>query len=331
MNHRNLIERAINREKVDSIPVSFWRHFPVDDQNAESLAKSTLAYQNLFDFDLVKVSPSSSYCLVDWGAKDVWNGHPEGTRDYLEPVINKPEDWERLKILDPKKGQLGEQLKCLKLIKSKLNANTPFIQSIFSPLAQAKNLAGKTDLQFYLRKYPGQFKAGLDVITKTTARFLEECLKIGIDGLFYAVQYASYDLLSEEEFISFGKSFDSQLFEIMGEFWLNMLHIHGNNIMFDNVADYPVQIVNWHDRETIPDLRKGKALINGAVCGGLGRLDTMVLGNSQKVKKEIADAIKQTEGTGLIIGTGCVLPQTAPLGNVFTALECARSISASHV
>jgi uroporphyrinogen decarboxylase len=330
MNHHERIENAIHREKADSIPVSFWRHFPIDDQNAESLAKSTLAYQDLFDFDLVKVSPSSSFCLVDWGARDVWKGQPEGTRDYLDPVIKKPEDWEKLKILDPRQGQLGEQLKCLKLLKSKLDPNTPFIQSIFSPLAQAKNLAGKTDLQYYLRKFPDQFRAGLDVISKTTARFLEECFKIGIDGIFYAVQYASYDLLSEEEFLSFGKKSDSELFELMGKFWLNMLHIHGNNIMFEKVADYPVQIVNWHDRETAPGLKMGKSLTKNAVCGGLSRIETMVLGDSQKVKQEVADAIEQTNGTGLIIGTGCVLTQTAPLGNVFTALECARSASANY-
>ena len=201
MNHRERIERAIHREKVDHLPVSFWRHFPVDDQSAERLAGATIAYQEQFDFDLVKVSPSSSFCLQDWGAKDIWKGHSEGTRDYLAPVITKPEDWLNLKVLDPQKGRLGEQLECLKLIKSKLNPNTPFIQSIFSPLAQAKNLAGKTDLQFYLRRYPEQFHAGLEVITESTSRFIEECLKIGIDGLFYAVQYASFDLLSKEEFI----------------------------------------------------------------------------------------------------------------------------------
>jgi uroporphyrinogen decarboxylase len=331
MNHRERIERAIHREKVDCIPVSFWRHFPVDDQNAERLARSTLAYQELFDFDLVKVSPSSSFCLQDWGAKDEWRGHPEGTRDYLEPVITKPDDWLNLKVLDPQKGHLCEQLKCLRLIKSKLTPNTPFIQSIFSPLAQAKNLVGKTDLQFYLRHYPEQFKAGLEIITETTSRFIEECLNIGVGGLFFAVQYASYDLLSVDEFVSFGKQYDSKLFELMEAFWFNVLHIHGKNIMFDEVSDYPVQILNWHDRETEPDLKIGLDKSTGAVCGGVGRIETMVLGDTQRITSEIDDAVQQTSGKGLIIGTGCVLPQTAPIGNIFAAVDYAHSISVNNV
>jgi len=331
MNHRERIEKAIQRENVDRLPVSFWRHFPVDDQNAEMLAKATIAYQEQYDFDLVKVSPSSSFCLSDWGARDIWKGHPEGTRDYLTPVINKPEDWLKLKALDPKKGRLGEQLECLRLIKSKLDPNTPFIQSIFSPLAQAKNLAGKSDLQFYLRSYPEQFQAGLEVITESTSRFIEECRKIGIDGLFYAVQYASFDLLSKEEFFKYGKKYDLRLFVQMADFWLNMLHIHGKNIMFNEINDYPAQIFNWHDRETDPDLKNGMKKTKGAVCGGVGRIETMVLGDPLKILSEIDDAILQTSGKGLILGTGCVLPQTAPWGNIFTAVEYAKSISLSNV
>ena len=331
MNHRERIERAINREKVDRLPVSFWRHFPVDDQSSDRLARATIAFQEQFSFDLVKVSPSSSFCLQDWGAKDVWKGNPEGTRDYLAPVIMKPEDWLKLEILDPKIGRLGEQLECLKLIKTKLDPNTPFIQSIFSPLAQAKNLAGKTDLQFYLRRYPEQLHAALEVITESTSRFIEECFKIGIDGLFFAVQFASFDILSKEEFSLFGKKYDAKLFAQMSEFWLNMLHIHGKNIMFDEVSDYPAQIFNWHDRETTPDLRNGLIKSKGAVCGGVGRVETMVLGNSQKICTEIDDAVHQTNRKGLIIGTGCVLPQTAPMGNIFAAVEYAHSIGGSNV
>ena len=143
MNHRERIERAIHREKVDRLPVSFWRHFPVDDQNAESLARATIAYQEQFNFDLVKVSPSSSFCLQDWGAKDIWKGHPEGTRDYLTPVITKPEDWLNLNVLDPKKGRLGEQLECLKLIKSKLDPDTPIYSIHFQPIGPGKESCRK--------------------------------------------------------------------------------------------------------------------------------------------------------------------------------------------
>ena len=78
--HRARLEACLAGETLDRPPVALWRHFPVDDQTPQGLAASTLAFQRLFDFDLVKVTPSSSYCLQDWGSRDDWRGNPEGTR-----------------------------------------------------------------------------------------------------------------------------------------------------------------------------------------------------------------------------------------------------------
>ena len=46
---------------LDSPPVALWRHFPVDDQEAATLAAATLDFQRHYDFDLVKVTPASSF------------------------------------------------------------------------------------------------------------------------------------------------------------------------------------------------------------------------------------------------------------------------------
>jgi len=325
MDHKSTMQMVINNEKPSYIPAAFWRHFPVDDLRPESLARSTVAFQQIFDCDFVKVSPPSSFCLRDWGAEDEWFADPEGTRDYIGAVINSPEDWEKLPVLNPLSGQLGMQLDCLKLIKNALPSDTPFIQTIFSPLSQAKNLAGKVDIFHHIRQYPEQFKQGLETITQTTLLFIEECQKIGIDGIFFAVQHATYDLLTESEFLEFGKSFDARFFEYIESLWLNVLHIHGSHIMYDLVSDYPFQVLNWHDRETPPDLNSGLKQIRGAVCGGLSRIDTMVLGEDEDIKGEFEDALAQTGGIGFILGTGCVCPLTTPLGNIFTAMDLAHS------
>ena len=144
--HRKRLETCLSNMHPDRVPVALWRHFPVDDQNPVSLARATLAFQKEFDFDLVKVSPASSFCIKDWGAMDKWNGASEGTRDYIGRVIQEPEDWERLNVLDPQNGTLGAQLECLKILIKELGPDTPIIQTIFNPLSQAKNLVGKDNL-----------------------------------------------------------------------------------------------------------------------------------------------------------------------------------------
>lgn len=326
LSHRERIENTIDNSPVDCLPVSFWRHFPVDDQCADRLAKATKAFQDAFNLDIIKVSPSSSFCLSDWGARDQWKGNPEGTREYLQPVIKSPEDWVKLKPLNPKKGSLGRQLECLKLLKSEYHPKTPIIQTIFNPLSQAKNLVGKENLLWHLRMYPDLLRCGLDAILESIIRFIGELKKINIDGIFYAVQHASFNYLSEPEFHEYIHQYDIKALESGKEFWLKLLHLHGSYIRTKQFADYPVDIINWHDRETGPSLSLGRTIFPSKVlCGGLRRIETMVLGDNHEIKTEIDSAIQQASQQRLILGTGCVLPITTPYGNIRAVVDYARS------
>lgn len=318
-NHRERIEACLSGKSLDRVPVMLWRHFPIDDQDPLRLAAATIQFQKQFDFDAVKVTPASSFCVKDWGAEDVWNGATEGTRDYIKFPIQTAEDWVRLPILDPTVGWLGGQLDCLRAIVAELGKETPIIQTIFNPLSQAKNLASRNKVLMWMRKYPDAFRVGLKTITETTIRFVQELRKIEIDGIFYAVQHAQYGVMSEEEYREFGWKYDLEILEVAKPFWFNMLHLHGEDIMFDLFTDLPVQAINWHDQETEPSLVEGKKKFRGAVCGGLLRYTTMVLGTPEEVIAQARNAIDATKGERFILGTGCVVPITAPYGNLLAA------------
>jgi uroporphyrinogen decarboxylase len=265
MNHLERLQACIGGGPIDRPPVALWRHFPVDDQTPQSLAAAVLAFQRTYDFDLVKLTPASSFCLKDWGVQDEWRGSTEGTREYTQPVIVRPEDWERLPVLDPFKGHLGEQLTCLRLLIEELGPQVPVLQTVFNPLAQAKNLAGKNRLLVHLRSHPDLVHAGLKIIAETTRRFIEEASKTGIAGLFYAAQHAQLGLLSIDEYQSFGTFYDLQLLEASQDLWLNMLHLHGEEIMFDQLSNYPVAVINWHDRDTYPSLKEARERYSGVI------------------------------------------------------------------
>jgi uroporphyrinogen decarboxylase len=171
----------------------------------------------------------------------------------------------------------------------------------------------------HLRRYPEAVRAGLEVIAETTRRFIKAACATGIAGVFYAVQHAQYGVLTAEEYADFGRAYDLSILETVGAcegLWLNVLHLHGQDVMFDLVADYPVQVINWHDRETWPTLAQAQELFNGAVCGGLQRWDVVVCGTPEQVRKQAADAISQTGGTRFVLGTGCVTPIVAPTSNI---------------
>ncbi len=321
LTHRERLRACLAGDPaLDRPPVALWRHFPVDDQSPDSLAAATGNYQKQFDFDLVKVTPASSFCLRDWGVEDTWEGDAEGTRRYTKRVIIKPSDWELLPVLTPDSPHLASQLNCLKLLRADLGPETPLLQTVFNPLSQAKNLAGGETLLVHLRQFPDAVKKGLEVIAKSTSHFLSAAMEIGIDGIFYAIQHAQSHLLSSSEFRQFSAVHDQKFLSDANDLWCNMIHLHGTNILFDDVAALPAVILNWHDRETEWTLSRGQQRFPGVVCGGLKR-ETVALGTPHDIQIEATDAINQTNGKHFILGTGCVVPITAPFGNIMTVRQ----------
>jgi uroporphyrinogen decarboxylase len=318
--HRERIQACLNNEALDWPPVALWRHFPVDDQDPRLLADAAIQYQRTYDFDLVKVTPASSFCVKDWGVADEWLGHTEGTRQYTRRIIQSPRDWESLPVLDPAAPHLAAQLDCLRYIRAGLGPDTPVLQTVFSPLAQAKNLAGNEALLAHLRLYPEAVIKGLGAIAETTRRFVEACLETGIDGVFYAIQHAQASLLSLEEYRTFALPPDQKALEPAQGLWCNLLHLHGHDVYFSLLDSLTFQIVNWHDRETPPSLQAAQDRFPGVVCGGM-RQDTLVYRSRSEVRAEAADAIRQTGGRRFILGTGCVVPIIASHGNLRAARE----------
>lgn len=321
MSKRTRLQTTLAGETPDRVPVALWRHFPVDDQSAADLAAATVEWQQHFDFDLVKVTPASSFCLKDWGANDAWRGNPEGTRDYIHRVITRPDDWATLQPLDPHAGYLGQQLEALRLIRAALPSDTPVIQTIFSPLAQARNLVGADHLPVHARLYPEALRAGLATITETTQRFVAECRALGVDGIFYAMQFASARVFSEAEYRTLAEPTDRAVLQTAEGLWLNLGHLHGEDVYFELISSYGLPILNWHDRETFPTLAVGLNRYPGVVCGGLRQWETLVRGTPAQVRAEARDAIEQTGGKRFILGTGCVTPTTAPRANLQAARD----------
>lgn len=309
------LENMLAGGPVDRPPVALWRHWPGDDQDATALAAAHIKWQQDYDWDLVKVSPSSSFCLRDWGAQDRWTGHIEGTREYTGRVVVDSADWSRLTPLDPTQGMLGLTLAALRQTRAALGPTIPIVATIFSPLAQAKNLAGEERLLTHLRREPQAVVEGLATITESTLRYLEAVRATGVDGIFYAVQHTRYTRLNAEEYRRFGRIHDLTLLHAAQDLWLNLLHAHGEDAYLEPLADYPVQVINWHDRENGVSLAEGMKELPMSVSGGVSRW-TLHADTPDAALAEARDAWQQTGGRRWLLSTGCVIMTNTPTRNI---------------
>lgn len=307
MTGRERVLAAIQGKPVDRVPIALWRHFPQQDQKAETMAASHLAFQKRWEWDLLKVTPAAGYYGDDWGLRAGYKPNPEGVRHVTERPIKKPADWAHLKNLDVTSGVYGRELHALRLIREGL-PGALMLSTVFSPLTVARALAGEQALVRYLREDPDDLHRGLEAITDVTSRFAAETLASGADGIFFATQCATTKYLAVEEYEEFGRPYDLRVLDAAAGGELRLLHVHGTDIMFDAFADYPVDIINWHDRKTPPTLAEARAQTSLCLAGGINEWDTLLSGTPEAIAAEVRDAVAQTAATRHIVAAGCVIP-----------------------
>lgn len=312
---RERLAATIAGERPDRLPVALWRHFPGDDEYAESLASAHLAWQQAYDWDFVKVSPASSYCIRDWGVTDCWDGGPVGSRRYLRHAVTSPEQWAELTALDPQSGMLATQLDALRRIRAGLLDDTPILATIFSPLSQALNMAGPDRVLADLCRAPTLLCRGLETITASTLRFIAAAAAAGAGGIYFVVRPDEKERLTTDVYRQFGVPYDCRLLAAAASLPLNVVHLHGSGALFDEVVGYKAHVLNWHDRECGIDLRAGQARFRGTVSGGVSSW-TLAGDSLDAVRDEARAALAASEGRRHVLGVGCMTLMSTPARNI---------------
>jgi uroporphyrinogen decarboxylase len=328
MTKRERVLATLARRPVDRPAVAFWRHVPDVDHTAPGLAKAMLDFHRRWDLDLVKVMSSGVYCVEDWGCTVAYQGSPNGAKQCTAHAVRTVADWQRIKPIDSGAGALGRELEAVRLIVRGRGDDAPVLHTVFSPLSIARKLAGDR-LVDDLRVALAAVTAALEAITETMIRYVGATFDAGADGIFYATQTATPEVLTDDESERFGAAFDRRvLAAARPRSALTLLHVHGKDIFFDQMAALVPHAINWHDRLTTPSLREARGRFAGAVFGGLNENVTLQSGPPAAIAAEVADAVRQTDGTGLVVAPGCVLPLATPdahLAAVVDAVKTARA------
>jgi uroporphyrinogen decarboxylase len=310
------IRAAIAREPVDRTPYAVWCHFPEVDRSPAGLAQATLRFHQRYDCDFLKVTPAGGYAVQDWGCVESDKVLPDGHRSCASHAVSSASDWRKIKPLDITASAYGQHLETLVRVLVDKRADAPVLPTLFSPLSIARKLSGDR-LKQDLRERPAAVLEALEAITDTLVRFAALCLAEEAAGIFYSIQAASRTFHTEEEYARFGEPYDRRVLDaVTPRARLVVLHAHGDQLMFDRLGRLPAHAWNWDDRVAGPPLRAGKAAVPGAVIGGVNQWATLRDGQPQDVQAEVGDALEQTDGIGLIVGPGCVLPPDVPDANV---------------
>ncbi|MFM7264464.1 MAG: uroporphyrinogen decarboxylase family protein, partial [Cyanobium sp.] len=309
---RSRIAAALAGQALNQPPVATWRHHPLHDQRAGALARATLADQTLFGADLVKLTPASTWQLIDHGLVDAWAGDPIGRRQMRRPVIRDLEDWDRLRPLPPTAAFREQVLAAASILRGQLDAAIPLVATVFNPLFVAIGLAGAERFAAHRRAAPARLAAALRVLQDDTLQLLEALQANGVDGVFLAVQHAQAAAGCACLYAEVALPSDRSVLEAMGRlFPLSLLHLHGAAVHAELFQHLPVSFLHYDMAE--PGNPAPEAIARPPGCGvSMGPPPALFAsGEPESVGRWARDLVGRMAGRPFLLAPGCAVPLAA--------------------
>jgi len=135
MNPRERVFAALRGEAVDRPPISFWGHVYHRESSAADLVAATLEFYGRYHWDWVKLNPRKHYHVEPWGVSYRYSGIPNEKPVLDRWPIRDGGDWAKIGEVPHDQGALGEQLEAIRLLRTRLPADVPLIQTVFTPFA----------------------------------------------------------------------------------------------------------------------------------------------------------------------------------------------------
>jgi uroporphyrinogen decarboxylase len=329
MNKRERVMAALAGREVDRVPLAFWMHNFATENSASGLTAETLRLARTFDWDYLKPQ-SRAQCFAEmWGL--TYRPSTERATPYTvtRHPARSPADLARLRPADARAGALGEQLEALRAIRAAVGPDTPIVWTVFSPMMVVPFLleGGRDTALELARSEPKAVEAALEAITETLTAYVKACVGAGADGIFYATNLATRELLRPEECRRFQRAYDRRVLDAAGSAPFNIMHVCGAGAHFAEFADYPVAAFSWALAPGNPSLAEGHRRTGRAVMGGIPAKPEIGSMTPVEIGGRVSAAIMDTGARWLLLAPDCsITPDTADV--LLRAARQARDASA---
>lgn len=325
LTNRARVMAALRGQAVDRVPISFWLHNFAAENSAAELSGETLRIAARFGWDYLKPQ-SRAQCFAEmWGL----TYRPSGERAVPYAVNRAPldgaADLRRLEAADPLTGALGEQLEALEMIRAGVGPDRPIIWTVFSPLMVVPFLlsGGREQLFAIMRSEPSALERALEAIAETLVGYARACLERGADGIFYATNLATRDQLTADECRRFQRPSDLRVLAAVEGASFNLLHVCGQEVLFDEFVDYPATALSWATVPGNPSLADGHRRTGRAVVGGIPGKPEIKSMTAEAVAERARSAIAELDGRWLLLGPDCSINPDTPDELLFAARDAA--------
>lgn len=294
----------------DHTPAAFFIHFDTDHKLGKAAAEEHIKYFRATNMDFAKIQYEQEMPKVDF--------------------IKKPTDW--AKWTPPGIEFYQPQLEAVKGILKELKKEALVIMTLYSPFMSAGHAATKEVLISHLGENPDAVTIGLDRMVESQMQFVNECIKLGVDGFYMSTQGSETNQLTDPSiFTKYIKPTDLvAMKKAQSECIFNILHVcdyHAPYSTYDTVLDYPGHVVNCNPKTTNTTFtwQQIKNMFGRPVMGGIDRHGVINNDSMQEVYLEINQVLQQAPDQ-FILGADCTLPGTTDWKKIRSMIDKAHGV-----
>lgn len=291
-------------------PAAFFIHFDADHKLGKAAAEQHIKYFRATNMDFAKIQYEQEMPQVDF--------------------IKKPSDW--VKWTPPGISFYQPQLEAVKEILNELKKEALVIMTLYSPFMSAGHAATREVLLSHMEENPDAVKTGLDRMVESQMLFVNECIRLGVDGFYMSTQGSETNQLSDPAiFTKYIKPTDLvAMNEAHSRCPFNILHVCDYNAPYANyeaVLDYPGQVVNCNPKttSTLYSLTQIQNMFGRPVMGGLDRHGSIADKESDKIFAELNQILEQAPKQ-FILGADCTLPEATDWKRIRSIIDMAHGV-----
>ncbi len=319
---RERFNLVLKGELADRPPVTAYRHVPGHERLAQDLAKSTLAFQEKYQWDIVKVHPAATISNEMWGnTYDYENYENVIFPKLVSREIKTVDDLALFTVKSAETGAFGDMVKAMEMIKAGLKEDTPILQTLFTPINYICDALGaptvrrhfpadrNDNIMFQLfQERPELISTALQNITTTFVDYVHRTMKAGADGFFHAeIGWAREGYMKKDEWETFVKPYDMQIIDaIHNDGGVVMFHTCGMKSNPEWFTSMPLDILHWDQgAEGNPPLENSDKWLNGITP--MGGVNEMIFGTGQteRIRKETVSCLKNNRELPFVLAPYC--------------------------
>ncbi len=313
MTKKELVLETIEGRLTGSTPSGFWLHFPEEAMQGDASFEAHMDFFRGSGTDITKIMNESVVPAFPIRMAADWR---------MIPTFTKDSPWIR------------NQIELSKRILDAVGDDGFVVQTVHGIVASAWHARGGTAgydrgkkeiLAKWLREDEASVLDGWNRIADGLCILVEECGKIGLDGIYYAALGGESYLFTDEEFERCIKPLDMRIMAAAKSSKV-ILHVCKDEINLERYLGYEFDVINWGTHGNNPPLEAGMNLFpDKVILGGLqDRSGVLVDGTPGEIEEAARQIQAKMQGRPFILGADCTLPTEIDYARIRTAAEALK-------